>query len=150
MIFDKLENCELYYCCNDGFKAGFDFIKKAIAENLEVGKYAIDGDKVRGIVQEYSPKEDSNRFEGHKDFIDIQFIVSGCEFMESADENTCSPTDEYNTEKDVQHFTADSLTAKFECDKNTFAIFFPHDIHKPGIKLKEGVTVKKVVVKVHI
>lgn len=150
MIFDKLENCELYYSINDGFKMGFDFIKRVIAENTEIGKYELDGKKVYALVQEYCPKEDSNRYEGHKNYIDIQFIVSGKEFMQYADTNTCTPSDEYNSEKDVQHFTADALTAKLECSANDFAIFFPHDIHKPGIKLIEGETVKKVVVKVHI
>ena len=43
MIFDTLKNAELYYGCHEGFKKGFDFIKKVIAEGTEVGKYEIDG-----------------------------------------------------------------------------------------------------------
>lgn len=43
MVFDNLSNCELYYGMHPRFQEAFDFIKKAIAENLEPGKYEIDG-----------------------------------------------------------------------------------------------------------
>ncbi|MEE1280194.1 MAG: YhcH/YjgK/YiaL family protein [Oscillospiraceae bacterium] len=150
MIFDTLKNCELYYGCHDGFKLGFDFIKKVIDENTEVGKYEIDGKRVWASVQAYDPKEDSEKFEAHKNYIDIQFIVSGKEYMECAAIATCEQTDEYNPEKDVVHYRALGERVRLECDEKSFAIFFPEDIHKPGVVLVEGTAVKKVVVKVHI
>jgi len=150
MIFDCFENRELYYSCNEGFKLGFDFIEKVINENLEAGKYEIDGKKVYASVQEYNPKEDSDKFEGHKNYIDIQFIVSGKEYMECANIADCNSKDDYNAEKDVEHFTANGLKTKLECGEKTYAIFFPDDIHKPGVKLVPDSVVKKVVVKVHI
>ncbi len=150
MIFDTLKNCELYYGCHEGFSLGFDFIKKVIAEGAEVGKYELDGKKVWASVQAYDPKADNDRFEGHKNYIDIQFIVSGSEYMEYAHIDSCEQSDEYNPDKDVAHYRALGNKAKLECNENSFAIFFPEDIHKPGIVLNEGVAVKKVVVKVHI
>lgn len=150
MIFDTLKNAELYYGCHAGFKAGFDFIKKVIAEGTEIGKYEIDEKNIWASVQSYDPKEDNEKFEAHKNYIDIQFIVSGREYMEYAAIKNCEQTDDYNAEKDVVHYKAVGDKAKLECEENTFAIFFPEDVHKPGIKLVEGVSVKKVVVKVHI
>ncbi len=41
MVFDNLKNCELYYGMHPRFREAFDFIKKATAENLEIGKYEI-------------------------------------------------------------------------------------------------------------
>ena len=62
MIFDNIKNCKLYYGVNDGFEKAFDFIKKAVEENLEVGKYEIDGTNVYGLVQAYDSKtEDKSR-----------------------------------------------------------------------------------------
>ena len=150
MIFDTLKNAELYYGCHEGFKAGFDFIKKVIAEDTEIGKYEIDGKKVWASVQAYDPKEDNEKFEAHKNYIDIQFIISGKEYMEYAYIDSCEAMDEYNPEKDVIHYRALGDKVKLECAENTFAIYFPEDVHKPGIKLVDGVSVKKVVVKVHI
>ncbi len=150
MIFDSFKNRTLYYACHEGFQLGFAFIEKAITENLEVGKYEIDGKKVYASVQEYNPKEDNEKFEGHKNYIDIQFIISGKEYMECAAISDCEQTEEYNAEKDAVHYKAIGTRAKLECSEKTFAIFFPEDIHKPGIKLLENCPVKKVVVKVHI
>ena len=150
MIFDTLKNAELYYGCHDGFKKGFDFIKKVIADGTEVGKYEIDGKNVWASVQAYDPKEPHEKFEAHKNYIDIQFIVSGKEYMECAYIDNCELMTEYNPEKDVAFYTASGDKVRLDCEANTFAIYFPEDVHKPGIKLVDGVSVKKVVVKVHI
>ena len=52
MIFDNIRNCKMYYGVNERFEKAFDFIKKAVEENLEVGKYEIDGKEVYALVQE--------------------------------------------------------------------------------------------------
>lgn len=148
MIFDKWENRELYYNCHEGFKIGFDFIKKVIDENIEPGKYELDGKNVYASVQEYTTKDDSEKFEGHKNYIDIQFIISGQEYMECSDIAECEAITSYNSEKDVEFFVSNGFKTKIECKDNSFAIFFPNDIHKPGVKLDANSTVKKVVVKV--
>ena len=88
MIFDNIKNKELYLSINDGFKAGFDFIEKAIKENLPVGKYEIDGKKVWASVQEYLSKDEA-KAEAHRNYIDIQYIVSGKESMLNANIDLC-------------------------------------------------------------
>lgn len=150
MIVDNLKNCELYYAYHKGFKIGFDFIKKAIAENIEPGKYELDGKNVYASVQEYITKEDSEKFEGHKNYIDIQYIVRGQETMVCAEIDKCENITSYNEEKDVTFFVCNGLNTKMEVGENDFAIFFPNDIHKPGVLLDAQSPVKKIVVKVHV
>ena len=150
MIYDRYENRELYYACHPGFRLGFDFIKRVQEENLEPGKYELDGKNVYASVQEYTSKLDSEVFEGHRDYIDIQYIVSGREVMECAEKSDCQTATPYNSEKDVEFFTCSGRKAKMEFDEGCFAVFFPQDIHKPGVMLDAQSPVKKVVVKVHL
>ena len=152
MIIDNLKNCGLYYGTHKRFESAFDFIKKAEAENLEIGKYEIDGKNLYAIVQEYTTKlpEDA-KFETHKNYIDIQYIISGREEMEVCDLSRAEATTEYNGEKDVQFFVPKAETTKLTMQAGDYAIFFPDDIHMPGVSPKgENVAVKKIVAKVRI
>ena len=146
MIFDTLKNKELYYPCHKGFKPAFEFIEKAIKEDLPLGKYEIEGTDVFANIQEYEPCENKGVFEGHRTYIDIQFIVSGNEYMECAEISDCTSVKPYAP--DCELFHAEGNIVKLECGANSFAIFFPNDIHNPGKILNENENVKKIVVKV--
>ena len=105
MVFDNLKNCELYYSLHPRFREGFEFIKKAIAENLEAGKYEIDGKEFWASVQEYTSKlECDAKAEAHKNYIDIQFIVSGIEEIYDVDINKTGIKVEYDGEKDIAFY----------------------------------------------
>ncbi len=152
MVFDNLKNCELYYGMHPRFQEAFDFIKKAIAENIEVGKYEIDGKELWASVQEYTSKlyEDA-KAEAHKNYIDIQFIVSGTEVIEGFDIAKATPKGEYNDVKDVMFYEDNANAAKGVLADNEYGIFFPHDVHKPGMCFNGNqATVKKIVVKIKL
>lgn len=150
MIYDVYENRELYYPCHQGFRLGFDFIKRVIEENIAPGKYELDGKNVYASVQEYITKPDSEKLEGHREYIDIQYIIAGRERMECAEIGNCNTMTAYNPEKDVEFFTCHGEKADMAFKEGTFAIFFPRDIHKPGVQLEGEAFVKKVVVKVKL
>ncbi len=152
MIIDNLKNCELYYGVNKRFEKAFDFIKKACGDKLPVGKYEIDGSNLYALVQEYNTKSpEVARFEAHRKYIDIQYIISGNEKMELMDISKATPETDYNDEKDVIFFenTAGATLGIFSDEQ--YAIFFPQDVHKPGISIgKDSTVVRKIVVKIAI
>ena len=152
MIIDTLKNCKCYYGVNERFEKSFDFIKKACEENLSVGKYEIDGKNIYAMVQEYNSKapEDA-KFEAHKNYIDIQYIISGTEKMEAVDIAYATAKTEYNAEKDVTFFeNAEEVTESIFTDEG-FAIFFPHDVHRPGMAIDSGSQpMRKIVVKIKV
>ena len=150
MVFDNIRNCKMYYGVNERFEKAFDFIKKAVEENLEVGKYEIDGKEVYALVQEYDSKtEDKSKFEGHENYIDIQYVISGCEMLGSADVNYTVATTEYNPEKDITFYENYYKATYCIAQEGDFCIFFPHDIHRPGMAYQDVPTpVRKIVVKV--
>ena len=152
MVFDNLKNCELYYGMHPRFREAFDFIKKAMTENLAVGKYEIDGRELWASVQEYTSKTpDVAKAEAHKNYIDIQFIVSGTEVIEGFDISKATPKSEYNDVKDVMFYEDYADAGKGILNENEYGIFFPHDVHKPGMCLGGAqATVKKIVVKVKV
>ena len=147
MIFDQLKNAEWYFDCQDGFEQGFAFIRLAIDANLKPGRYKIDGDDVFAMVQEYDTKENSGQFEAHRNYIDIQCIVSGVECMESAELERCTESAAYDETKDIAFYTAEPQN-KMRLTAESFAVFFPWDAHNPGICEDVPGKVKKVVVKV--
>ena len=76
------ENLECYIKAHPRFALAFSALKRLVMEKAEVGKYEIDGKNVFASVQEYDTKpENEKRFELHKDYIDVQYIVSGEEIM---------------------------------------------------------------------
>ena len=99
MIIDTIKNCGLYAAGNENLKKGFEFIKEFLENPKAVGKYEIDGDNVYAIVQEYETKA-PGKFESHKKYTDIQFIVSGKELIGYANIAHLTPDTEYDAEKD--------------------------------------------------
>ncbi len=152
MVFDNLKNCELYFGMHPRFREAFDFIKKAIADDLPAGKYEIDGKELWASVQEYTSKlEAEAKAEAHKNYIDIQFIVSGIEVIEGFDIARATPKSEYNDVKDVMFYEDDANAVKGILNTDEYGIFFPNDVHKPGMCLNGNqATVKKIVVKVKV
>ena len=146
MIADNLKNCGKYASCHEGFDKAFDFLKKAVSENLPVGRYEIDGDKVFAFIQEYESKPDSS-FEAHKNYIDIQFIISGTEVMKVADISQMTVSVPYT--EDVMFFENNERASVLVIEEGEYGIFFPWDAHKPGLCFDgKPAQVKKAVVKV--
>ncbi len=152
MVIDNLNNCKLYFSMHKNFEKAFDFIKKAIQENLPVGKYEIDGKELYASVQEYNSKLRADaKAEGHNNYIDIQFVVSGTEAADVFDISKATPKSEYNSDKDVMFYEDFDGANYCKIGANEYGIFFPHDIHKPGMSINESpAAVKKIVVKVKI
>ena len=82
----------------------------------------------------------------HKKYIDVQFILKGSELMGYAPFKGQEIVSEYNEEKDVILFSGNK--SFFKIEYGMFAIFFPYELHMPGIKAEIPENVKKVVIKV--
>ena len=95
--------------------------------------------------------EKNGTYEGHENYIDIQFIVSGAERIDVTEIAKTSVTTPYNPEKDITFFDGGDGLVKGILESGDFAILFPNDIHRPGMPAKNIATdVKKIVVKVKV
>ena len=152
MIFDTLCNAKQYFALNPSYEIAFAFIHRAIQESLPVGRYDLDGDKIFAMVQEYNTKAEADtRFEGHQKYIDVQYIIAGTEVMQAVDIAKTAPETDYDAEKDFAFFRTSEAIVRAPLKENDFAIFFPHDIHRPGIAQNNTPEpIKKIVVKIKV
>ncbi|MBI2272723.1 MAG: YhcH/YjgK/YiaL family protein [Bacteroidetes bacterium] len=150
MILDSLSNAGKYAGLNPLFAKAFAYINSVDLASLEVGKFDIDGENLRGIVSDKNgvkAEESTAKFECHNAHIDIQVCIRGKETLGWKLRNTCvAPRGEYNAEKDVL-FYDDAPDMFFGMTDNQFAIFYPEDVHAPMIG--DG-PIKKLVIKVKI
>lgn len=148
MVIDKIENFKLYEKLSDKIAQAFAYINETDFSQITLGKHEIDKDDVFALVQEYDTKDESEgKLEGHRRYIDVQYIVSGTELMgvtSLANQKLITRDDE----NDYAFFEGDSSFVKV--DAGMFVIFFPDDLHMPCIKFRQVSKVKKVVIKVRI
>jgi uncharacterized protein, YhcH/YjgK/YiaL family len=151
MILDVLENSKNYVGFDSKLVKALGFLKENDLANFPAGKYPIDGDNIFALVQEYTTKPlEQCKFEAHKKFIDIQYIVKGTEIMGWAPESSLETAQDYNPDKDIAFYSVpENWTAAKLTDKH-FAVFFPEDGHMPCIASESSKEVKKVVVKIKI
>ena len=151
MIMDRMENAGLYHGVHEKFEEAFAFIRKAVAEDLPVGKYELDGDRLYAMVQAYTTKLPENaKFEAHRRYIDIQYIISGTEVMKFANIGKMEVSVPYDEAKDCAFYHDNSQASVAMLEAGEYAIFYPQDIHMPGVAQLQPSAVKKIVVKVKV
>ena len=149
MIKDKLKYAETYYGLSEGIKRGLEWLKNEDLENLADGRYDIAGKKLYANVQTY-PTKDGADYEAHREYIDIQYVVKGKEFVGVCDLADCITCIEYDSEKDIEFLKYNKPDEYQTLNEGEFLILYPNDAHKPSISPNERLIVKKVVVKVAI
>lgn len=151
MIFDSINNAEYYFAIDANIKKGLEFLKNTKnLEELTTGKHEIDGDNVFALVQHYKTKDfEFDKWEAHKKYLDIQFMVQGTENIAVARIEDMQPNTEYKTEGDYWLFTGNGNNIKMT--ENKFLILSPEDIHQPGLVCNDAAkSVIKIVVKTKI
>ena len=149
MIKDELINCETYCSLSNNIKNGFEWLKNTDVKNIPDGRYYIDGENVFANVQTYLTKDDAP-FEGHRKYIDIQYMITGAEKIGLAHYKDCETTEKYNEEKDIEFLSCKSDCWEEMLKEGEFLIFYPQDAHQPALDLGDKKEVKKVIVKVAI
>jgi YhcH/YjgK/YiaL family protein len=147
MIIDRITNVDLYSSLSPRIKRAFDYIQQTDLAALAVGKYEIDGENLFVIVQEYTTKpKDRSKWEAHRRYIDVQYIIRGTEQIGYTHVGSLSPTGAHDVAKDIRFFSGDGdfLTLP----EGTFMLLLPKDAHMPGIAVDAPSPVKKAVFKI--
>jgi biofilm protein TabA len=136
---------EAYHANKKLWDAAFDFMKTHDLVNIATGKYAIMGDTVfASITEDPSKKMEDAKWESHKKYIDLQYIIKGKEIIGVADASKATVTKPYTP--DAMNYIADGTY--YTTDSGTFFLFFPNDAHRPVIKADGYDVVKKIVIKI--
>ena len=140
-----------YFRNRERWDKAFNFLKNNDLSGLELKRYDIDGDNVYATVSEYLTRNEADaRYEAHRKYIDIQYVVSGTEIISIAPiSQKTDILEPYDPTKDIEFLTV-SNGENLIAMPDRFFIFFPEDAHRPGLKDEENSPVRKVVVKVKI
>lgn len=148
MIVDRIENFPLYSGLGDRIRLALEHIRTADFTHREVGRYDLDGDNLFVILNDYetvSPK--GGHLEGHRKYIDVQYLVRGTEWIGYAPLAGQTIVTDYDDADDCILYRGAATFVPFEA--GMFAVFFPLDLHLPGVG-EIPAPVRKVVVKVKI
>jgi len=140
-----------YFKYRERWDKAFTFLKNSDLSGMELKRYDIDGNNVYAPVSEYVTKDDTGGpYEAHRLYVDIQYLISGKEQIGIAPlsdvKEILTP---YDAEKDYELMNVNQIR-NLKATPERFFIFFPSDVHRPGLKDGENVPVRKVVVKVRI
>lgn len=149
MILDLLSVSERYESLSPRFAQAFRWLRSCEPATLPEGKTAIDGEDVFVLVQRGLTKPlDQVKWEAHRNYADIQCVVAGREEMRW-EALSRTRVGNYLAEKDFVPLET-ATWSTFEVSAGSFAVFFPHDAHRPGILIPGAEPVVKLVVKVRV
>lgn len=148
MIYDKIDNLEIYTGISDDIRRGLEWLRD-VNPDIENGVYEISS-RVKVVVSEYiTQKENESGYEAHSEYIDIHFLLKGAERICFLPVEHLKETKAYCGEIDTTFYKESGLQPQENLIGNGyFAIYFPHDGHKPGLSVAKHEVVKKIVVKV--
>lgn len=150
MIIDVLKNLQLYKCVNSRFSELFSYILNTDFSRFQTGKHETNIEGVFFLVNEYTTKiENLHIIEGHRTYIDVQYMISGEELIDFEPLKHQSVNRDYDQEADYILFNADCPNQVLLA-KGMVAIFFPKDLHMPSYAYKQPSTIRKIVFKVKI
>ena len=143
MIIDCLKNAGLYASMQEDFAEVFEVIEKMvrgeICEKVVIREGSVWVNAPKTTVISDAPK----KYEAHRNFIDVQFILSGAEQFGCANVERLTPAVPYDTQKDIEFF--DGEPELFTLRAGDFCIVYPHDAHLPAYaKLGDGDLVRIV------
>lgn len=148
MIADLLHNSPLYRGLSPRIALAFDYLLDTDFQRVANGTCEIDGRQVHATVQEYATLDRAEgAWEAHRQYIDLQFVVSGRERIGFAHVSRLRPG-RYDRERDLLPLSGDGdfLTL----GPGGFLLLFPEDAHMPRIAVAAPEMVRKVVVKIAV
>ena len=148
MIVDKLKNLKKY----PEFAAYADemlaFVERAEKENLEDGRYELQGENLFALLQSYETKKlEDARMETHKIYSDLQYIISGKEYIYWRPIDELTVEEDRTPDADIVFYENGDVKGSNLLTAGMFGAYFPWDGHKPSVAAGEPAPLKKIVFK---
>jgi YhcH/YjgK/YiaL family protein len=128
------------------------YLKNTDFSNVKPGQFAIDGDRLYGMLNEYQTEpKNKRRPEAHRKHIDVQYIVSGQELIGYTRlVEGLTVLEDRMADWDVIHYADVPNETDLLMTAGMYAIFFPWDVHRPNCAKGAAQPVRKVVLKVAV
>ena len=152
MLFGNLKSPTTYYPLINHpiWDKAFNTLR-GLNHNTPLGITVLKDEMMFLNVHRYSTKpREKCRLEGHKQMIDVQYMIQGAEIIEWADKRRLFAEEPYDPEKDIQFFRPpdSACMTQLHLQAGKFAIFFSDDVHRPQISDHIESFVYKAVIKI--
>lgn len=146
MVTDHISRADIYAALGASFQDAFAFLGHGDLGTIPAGTYELDGRRVYAVVQDYQSKRaEEGKWEAHRKYIDLQYVVSGRERFGYAPAGRMA-AGPYDEERDLERPDGDG--AFVELRAGDFMLLWPGEAHMPGMAIGEPAEVRKVVVKI--
>ncbi|WP_022942892.1 N-acetylneuraminate anomerase [Psychromonas hadalis] len=151
MIFGHIEDKQLYPLLPKAIQVAIDFLTTTDLQALDLGRHELDGDSMFANVMAFETGHAGEKqAEVHKQYIDVQCLISGeekIEFSLSNEKNAIAT--EYDAENDFYLVSEMQQRSELILTPRMFVVFYPGQPHKPGCLINHSQPLKKIVIKVH-
>lgn len=148
MIFGNLKYLDSCYTENKYLQKFIEFIKVNDLSKLSKGVYNIDYNNFFVNIVEYNSKDEKSGFwEAHKKYLDVHFMINGCERIKLNFIDNMIQGD-YKEGDDFVHIKTGSGNCYVDLYEGDFLVCYPHDVHMTAIRVKDSVYVKKAIFKI--
>ncbi len=150
MLISDLDHIDHQIALTPGLQKALTFLRRRHLHSLPDGRVEIERDHVFALVQRYETMiTDAPKFEYHRKYIDVQFIVSGEEVIGCVPMELMTVTEAYDAGKDICFGTVVKGTwTPAHLQAGQLAVFWPEDGHAPKLAGSTSSPVMKIVVKV--
>ena len=144
MICDTLQHLTRYKGLCKNLDTAIDYLLTHDPASLPLGRTEVDGENVFINVMEADLSPDSTRLEYHKKYADLQIDLTGGEGWgyETAPGTEVEPYQPDIGKKDSEDAVFGAL------GEGRFVLFFPGELHRPGVEMPGCDRVRKAVVKI--
>jgi YhcH/YjgK/YiaL family protein len=150
MIYHRFDYLNLYAAPGRLLHRALVYSRDAAA-GVADGRIEIDGERLYASVASYETgSRAERRFEAHRRYIDIQVLLAGEETIDVALDRELPVLEAYDEKRDVMFLKPPEHVAALPMRPGWFAVFYPHDLHRPGCHLKDKQKVRKIVMKVAV
>lgn len=153
MIFGNASRVQdMLPCLPPALRTAIEYLQKTDIATLEPGVYEIQGREIYAQVFDLTTKPiGETRPEVHRQYIDVQFLRTGRERIGVAIETGANKVaEDALAERDVLFYEAAENETILEMVPGNFAVFFPSDVHRPGVAAGAPASVRKAVLKVSV
>ena len=150
MICDALENLNRYRGLHKNLETAIDYLTAYYVahdlSDLPLGRTEVDGENVFINVMEADLSPDSTRLEYHKKYADLQIDLTGGEGWGYTNE----PGEEVGKYAVDCGFQDSASVVSGALGEGRFVLFFPGELHKPGVARPGCDHVRKAVIKIRM
>lgn len=147
MILDSVENIAAYQKISPAFATAMAWLSAHRDGELPAERVELSED-VYVMHKCYDTKEAADcHYEAHRDYIDVQFLLRGREYIGWAPKQTLTER-EYLEHKD--QYLLEGEGELLPLQPGQFMIFFPEDGHMPCVRRGEKCKVEKLIAKIRV